>query len=132
MEHLEEGSVLDSKFRVERVLGKGGMGIVVAAMHLQLARRVALKLLLPEVCINPDAVDRFLREARAAVQIQSEHVARVLDVGTLDNGAPYMVMEFLEGKDLHVLTSSQDHPHAAHAQHAVDLVLSRKHVSCDR
>ena len=100
MEHLEEGSVLDSKFRVERVLGKGGMGIVVAAMHLQLARRVALKFLLPEVCVNPDAVDRFLREARAAVQIQSEHVARVIDVGKLSSGAPYMVMEYLDGSDL--------------------------------
>jgi serine/threonine-protein kinase len=100
MEQLEEGSVLDSKFRVERVLGRGGMGIVVAATHLQLARRVALKLLLPEVCTRADAVDRFLREARAAVQIQSEHVARVTDVGKLSSGEPYMVMEYLDGSDL--------------------------------
>src|ERR1043166_3249526 len=100
MDQVREGDVLDGKYRVEHVLGRGGMGTVVSAVHLHLGQRVALKLLLPEVCSNPDAVDRFLREARAAVQIQSEHVARVSDVGTLPSGAPYMVMEFLRGSDL--------------------------------
>jgi eukaryotic-like serine/threonine-protein kinase len=100
MDQVREGDVLDGKYRVEHVLGRGGMGTVVSAVHLQLGQRVALKLLLPEVCSNPDAVDRFLREARAAVQIHSEHVARVSDVGTLPSGAPYMVMEFLRGLDL--------------------------------
>jgi serine/threonine-protein kinase len=94
------GTVLDGKYRVDRVLGRGGMGMVLAAEHLQLGQRVALKVLLPEVCTNQDAVDRFLREARAAVRIQSEHVARVMDVGTLGTGEPYMVMEFLDGADL--------------------------------
>jgi hypothetical protein len=73
---------------------------VVAAYHLDLERRVALKLLLPEMLGAPGAVARFLREAKAAVKIESEHVARVLDVGMLPSGAPYMVMEFLEGGDL--------------------------------
>jgi len=100
MDQVREGDVLDGKYRVEHVLGRGGMGMVVSAVHLHLGQRVALKLLLPEVCSNPDAVDRFLREARAAVQIHSEHVARVSDVGTLPSGAPYMVMEFLQGSDL--------------------------------
>ena len=82
------------------MLGAGGMGIVAAALHLQLDERVAIKFLLPEVLGNPEAVGRFTREARAAVKIKSEHVARVIDVGTLENGAPYIVMEFLEGQDL--------------------------------
>src|SRR5256885_863866 len=76
------------------------MGVVVAAMHLQLEQRVAIKFLLGHATTNPDAVMRFRREARAATKIQSEHVVRVSDVGTLENGAPYMVMEYLEGKDL--------------------------------
>ncbi len=97
---VREGDVLAGKYRVERVLGVGGMGVVVAAHHLQLDQRVALKFLLPGALCNAEAVARFSREARAAVRIKSEHVARVTDVGTLPNGAPYMVMEYLEGGDL--------------------------------
>jgi serine/threonine-protein kinase len=92
--------VLAGKYRIERVLGAGGMGVVAAAYHLQLDQRIAIKFLLPEALNNPEAVARFSREARAAVKIRSEHVARVTDVGTLESGAPYMVMEFLEGIDL--------------------------------
>ncbi len=97
---VKAGDVLAGKYRVEHVLGVGGMGVVVAAHHLQLDERVALKFLLPAALSNPEAVSRFEREARAAVKIKSEHVARVIDVGKLDNGAPYMVMEYLEGADL--------------------------------
>jgi eukaryotic-like serine/threonine-protein kinase len=97
---VHEGQILAGKFRIERVLGQGGMGIVVAATHLQLDERVALKFLLPEALANPEAVERFAREARAAVKIKSEHVARVSDVGTLEGGSPYMVMEYLHGEDL--------------------------------
>jgi serine/threonine-protein kinase len=97
---VREGDILAGKYRVERVLGIGGMGVVVAAHHMQLDERVALKFLLPDALGNPEAVARFAREARAAVKIKSEHVARVSDVGTLPNGAPYMVMEYLEGGDL--------------------------------
>lgn len=97
---VNEGDILDGKYRVERVLGVGGMGIVVAATHLQLDQRVALKFLLPTALGNAEVVARFAREARAAVRIQSEHVARVIDVGTLTTGSPYMVMEYLEGGDL--------------------------------
>ena len=80
------------------------MGIVVAARHEQLDQRVAIKFVREEALGNEEAVQRFLREARAAVRLRSEHVARVIDVGTLESGAPYMVMEFLEGSDLgHVL-----------------------------
>jgi len=94
------GDVLAGKFRVERVLGAGGMGVVVAAHHLQLDEKVAIKFLLPASVTKPDVLARFEREARAAVKIKSEHVARVIDVGRLQTGSPYMVMEYLEGGDL--------------------------------
>src|ERR1035438_8568043 len=95
---VREGEILAGKYRVERVLGRGGMGVVVAAHHLQLDEKVALKFLLPEALGNAEAVARFVREARAAVKIKSEHVARVSDVGTLENGAPCIVMEYLNGE----------------------------------
>jgi hypothetical protein len=98
---INAGDVIAGKYRVDRVLGAGAMGVVVAAHHLGLDNRVAIKLLVPDMLSNEDAVARFAREARAAAKITNEHVTRVLDVGTLDNGAPYMVMEFLEGMDLH-------------------------------
>jgi eukaryotic-like serine/threonine-protein kinase len=97
---VREGDIIAGKYRIDRVLGAGAMGVVVAAHHLRLDERVAIKFLLPETLANAEAVVRFDREARAAVRIKSEHVARVFDVGTLENGAPYMVMEHLEGGDL--------------------------------
>ncbi|MBI4705239.1 MAG: serine/threonine protein kinase [Deltaproteobacteria bacterium] len=97
---VQPGDVLAGKYRVDRVLGVGGMGVVVQAWHLQLDERVAVKFLLPEMGANQEALARFEREARAAFKIKSEHVARVSDVGKLDSGAPYMVMEFLAGADL--------------------------------
>jgi eukaryotic-like serine/threonine-protein kinase len=97
---LKPGSTLAGKYRVERVLGEGGMGVVLQAHHLQLDERVAIKVPHLEALTSPEAVGRFLREARAAVKIKSEHVARVNDVGTLETGQPYIVMEFLEGVDL--------------------------------
>ena len=97
---VRPGDVLGGKYRVERVLGAGGMGVVVAAKHLELGQRVALKLMLEESARDPEQSERFLREARAAVQLRSLHTARVLDVGRLGDGEPFMVMEYLEGRDL--------------------------------
>lgn len=97
---VNPGDLLAGKYQVERVLGVGGMGVVVVATHLQLEERVAIKFLLPDALQNAEAVARFAREARAACKIRSEHVARVVDVSTLETGAPYMVMEYLEGHDL--------------------------------
>src|SRR3954454_17220963 len=96
----EAGTTLAGKYLVEQVLGVGGMGIVVSAMHLQLDQRVALKFLLPEALQNPEVVARFSREAKAAAKIRGEHVARVIDVSHFDDGTPYMVLEYLEGHDL--------------------------------
>ncbi len=97
---IQVGDLVAGKYRVDRVLGEGGMGVVVAATHEQLDERVALKFLRPVVATNPEIVQRFVREARAAVKVRSEHVARVLDVGTIESGTPYMVMEYLDGQDL--------------------------------
>jgi len=97
---LSEGDVLAGKYRIERRLGEGGMGYVVAAVHEQLQQRVAVKFLAEAHAKDPESAARFLREARAAVRIQSEHVGRVLDVCSLEDGSPYIVMEFLHGNDL--------------------------------
>lgn len=94
------GSILLGKYRVERVLGKGGMGFVVAARHEHLGELFAIKMMLPEALMYPDARERFMREARSAARLKGEHVARVHDVGTLEDGSPYMVMEHLTGDDL--------------------------------
>jgi serine/threonine protein kinase len=97
---VQPGDILAEKFRVERVLGQGGMGVVVLAEHIELRERVAIKFLLETPGDNAELAERFIREARAAVRIKSEHVVRVVDVGRLPTGAPYMVMEYLEGEDL--------------------------------
>src|SRR5271166_2299210 len=97
---VKVGEILAGKYRVESVLGAGGMGAVVEATHLELRERRAIKLMLPNALDEAEALSRFMREARAASRLKSEHVARVHDVGKLDNGAPYMVMEYLEGADL--------------------------------
>ncbi len=97
---LREGDLLAGKYRIDRVLGQGGMGLVLAAFHLELEQTVAVKVLHPELAERGDAAERFRREARAAAKIKTEHVVRVLDVGTLEGGGAYMVMEYLEGNDL--------------------------------
>lgn len=94
------GTILAEKFRVERVLGQGNMGVVLLATHLQLDQQVALKFLLPSALSQSELEARFAQEARAAAKIKSEHVVRVIDVSVLENGAPYIVMEYLEGTDL--------------------------------
>lgn len=98
-----EGEVIAEKYRIERVIGEGGMGVVVAAFHLQLNRRVALKFLRAEAGGSSGGVARFLREAQALACITGPHVARVMDVGTLKDGQPYLVMEYLDGSDLRSL-----------------------------
>jgi len=104
---VQIGAIVAGRYRVERVLGQGGMGIVVQAMHLQLQQPVALKFLLPEILGDQQVVQRFLQEAQAVVRLRSEHVARVFDVGTLETGAPYMVFEYLAGADLSSFPRSQ-------------------------
>jgi serine/threonine-protein kinase len=118
---VTEGQVLANKYRVERVIGEGGMGMVVSARHIQLDEFVAIKFLLPDVAQNPEAVERFAREARASIKIKSEHVVRVMDVGTLEGNVPYMVMEFLQGGDLSALLQARGGPLTPHE--AIEYVL---------
>ncbi|MGC4087719.1 MAG: serine/threonine-protein kinase [Polyangiaceae bacterium] len=118
---LEPGTELAGKYRIERVLARGGMGVIVCAQHLRLDERVAIKFLLADALNrHPDAVARFEQEARAAAKIKSEHVARVSDIGTLEWGAPYMVMEYLEGQDLAQLAHQRG---ALPVAEAVDYLL---------
>jgi serine/threonine-protein kinase len=94
---VEVGSVIDGKYRIEALLGEGGMGVVLAAHHEILDQRVAIKILTAQ---DKNALSRFLLEARATAQLRSEHVARIMDVGSLPTGEPFIVLEYLEGCDL--------------------------------
>jgi serine/threonine-protein kinase len=113
------GTVLAGKYRVDRVIGEGGMGIVVAARHTQLDQRVAVKFMRTEALGQGDGVDRFLREARAAARLEGEHVVRVTDIGTLEDGAPYIVMEYLDGRDLGSVLAERGRLPPAEAAHYV-------------
>ncbi len=94
------GETIAGKYVVEAPCGRGGLAVVLSAMHLGLDRRVAIKVLLPEWAGDAEVVRRFVREGRTATRIKSEHVVRVFDVGTLESGAPYLVLEYLEGHNL--------------------------------
>jgi serine/threonine-protein kinase len=96
---LAAGALVGDRYRVGRTLGKGGMGVVVEATHVQLGTHVALKILKAESA-EPANIERFMREARAAAKLRGENICRVHDFGTLPDGAPYMVMELLRGQDL--------------------------------
>lgn len=120
MPTLTPGFVIDGKYEIEQQLGIGGMGIVFAARHLQLSQKVAIKVLLPGAASRPEIVARLLREARAAASIESDHVVRILDVGTLESGAPYIVMEHLDGIDLGALLDAEG---AMTVRAAADAVL---------
>ncbi|HWL89247.1 MAG TPA: serine/threonine-protein kinase, partial [Polyangiaceae bacterium] len=117
---LQPGDVFVEKYRIERLIGKGGMGAVYAAVDLDLARRVAVKVLLPHVAGNATAVTRFINEGRAAARIEGEHVARIFTAGRTPDGLAYMVLELLEGADLDQIL--ERHPRMPVGQ-AVDIIL---------
>jgi serine/threonine-protein kinase len=94
------GARVAGKYRIERIVGRGGMGVVYAAHHEILDQRVALKILAPEVASQATAVARFLNEARLAARLKSDHLCQVLDAGVTENGLPFIAMELLEGCDL--------------------------------
>ncbi|HEX7600540.1 MAG TPA: serine/threonine-protein kinase, partial [Polyangiaceae bacterium] len=119
-EHLPKpGDVVAGKYRIEKIIGKGGMGAVLSAHHELLGQRVAVKFLLGEIAQNEEAVRRFHNEARNAFKIQSEHVCRIMDVGE-ERGMPFMVMEFLKGQDLSQMIEARG---ALPVEEAVDFVL---------
>ncbi len=91
--------VLSAKYRLERELGRGGMGSVWLAQHLTLRSPVAIKLIDAAIANSPEALSRFLREAQAAASLRSPHVVQILDHG-VDEGVPFIVMELLDGESL--------------------------------
>jgi eukaryotic-like serine/threonine-protein kinase len=95
---LEVGQLLDGKYRIERVIGAGGMGRVFEAKHEGLGTPVAVKCLLPHLARVPTLSDRFMREARVCARLSSQYVTRVTDVNQLADGTPYLVMELLTGE----------------------------------
>ncbi|HEX8796912.1 MAG TPA: serine/threonine-protein kinase [Polyangiaceae bacterium] len=113
------------KYRLERIVAEGGMGVVVEATHVHLDQRVAIKFLSPLLAGDEMSVQRFLQEARAAAQIRSEHVVRVFDVDTLSTGTPYIVMELLEGEDLNTTLERRGR---LPPSEAVDFVLQACHA----
>ncbi|MFO0617135.1 MAG: protein kinase [Polyangiaceae bacterium] len=121
---LEPGAILRDKYRVERVIGRGGMGCVLSAWHVDLEKRVAIKVLLSELREHGELVERFLREARAASRLDGEHVARILDVDRLSDGTPFIVMEYLEGHDLSTIRRTKS---PARIRDAVEYVIQ----ACD-
>ena len=94
------GRLVAGKYLVERVIGEGGLGVVLRAKHVQLDQPVAIKHVRAADVSRPGVVERFLREARLAAKIKNEHAVKVQDVDVVESGAPYMVMELLEGRDL--------------------------------
>jgi serine/threonine protein kinase len=94
------GDLIAGKYRLEGLLGRGGMGVVFAARHELLQQPVAIKFLGPSITHTAASIARFFNEARATARIQNDHVCRVLDFGVLPSGSPYLVMERLEGQDL--------------------------------
>lgn len=97
---IEPGELIGQRYRVERALGRGGMGIVIEAVHVDLGERYAVKVLLPDLSSDKEIVERFLQEARTSAKLKSPHIARVFDFGVRENGSAYLVMEYLEGLTL--------------------------------
>ncbi len=105
------GRVFNERYRIERKLAAGSMGVVYAGEQIALGRRVAVKVLAPERARSGVFRDRFLREARAVAQISHPNIVEILDVGRSDHGQLYMVMEYLEGLDLrHLLHREKQMP----------------------
>ena len=96
----QPGDVIGDKYRLERVLGKGGMGVVFEATHVRLRQRLAIKIVRPDAPKFAETIARFSREARIAAKMRSIHTARVIDVDELPGGLPFMVLEYLDGRDL--------------------------------
>jgi serine/threonine-protein kinase len=104
---VDVGQVIGGKYRIEHALGEGGMGSVVCALDRDSQSKVALKVLREDAAALANARGRFLREIRAVRALASRHVAKVLDAGALEDGRPYIVMEYLQGQDLNALAKAR-------------------------
>src|SRR5882672_11388342 len=97
---LQQGQILDGKYRIVRVIGEGGMGAVYEGENTRIRRRVAIKLLHAGIASNTEMVQRFEREAQVAGTVGNDHILEILDLGALPTGERYMVMEYLDGETL--------------------------------
>lgn len=130
----QPGEVVAEKYELQRPLARGGMGQVWEAKNQLTERRVAIKFMLPELATSPDTVQRFFREAKASARIDHPSIVDVLDLGTLEDGAPFMVMEYLDGRSLEAIIDREplqpiqiaavmlDVAHALAAAHAAGIV----------
>jgi serine/threonine-protein kinase len=98
---IPTGTLLSGKYKVGRELGRGGMAAVYAADNVDIGKRVAIKLLAGHLAASQTVVERFLREARAVAKIRSPHICDVYDVGRIEDGTPFLVLELLEGESLY-------------------------------
>ena len=121
---LETGQVIGGRLRVDRILGVGGFGVVAAATHLELGHSVAIKICRPEYTRDEEIVERLLREARAVAGLTTEHVCRVFDVGRLDDGTPYIVMELLQGSDVASLIKRDPLPPAIAVEYVIQACVA--------
>ncbi len=97
---IQEGTLVDDKYRIIRRVASGGMGAVYEVLHERIGRRMAMKFILPELAANAEVSQRFEIEARAASAIGHENIVEITDMGTTGDGLPFLVMEYLEGIDL--------------------------------
>ncbi len=124
------GAVLADKYRLRSLLGSGGMGAVFEGEHLDLGKRIAVKLIAPEFCDSAEVAARFRREARAAGRVESEHIVQIFDVGRDATHGLYLVMEYLSGEDLSQRldrTPLLETPLAVHIAHQTARGLGRAH-----
>jgi len=122
---LAQGTLLEGKYRIERLLGAGGMGSVWVAEHTMLHRPVAVKVLDSSATTrDATAVQRFLREAQTAARLRSDHIVDVLDVGRFDDGTPFLIMELLEGETLSARIKKEGRLQQGQAALLVDHLLS--------
>ena len=118
------GRVLEGKYEIIRILGEGGMGEVYEARHRLIQRRLAIKLLREEYARDEEIVERFIREARASARIGHDHIVEITDMGVSESGELFIVMEYLEGKDLESLLDDEGALPARRACHIMIQVLS--------
>src|SRR5262245_48337632 len=124
------GQVLSERYRIESVLGEGGMGAVYMAQHVLMRKRLAVKVLHPEMTRMPEMVARFEREAMAAAHIEHPNVAAATDFGKLDDGAFFLVLEYVEGTSLRDLIANGPlgTERSLHITYQMASALSRAHA----
>ena len=124
----EPGDLLLGRFRIESVIGEGGMGLVFGARVHPNGTPVAIKVLSPEASVHPDAIPRFVNEARATTKLSSPHVVKIFEAGTLEVGLPFIVMERLDGTDLDAIVAQRG---ALPIREAVDYVIQAADAVAD-